>query len=140
PQRRRRRDGGGPTRLGAGSPIRTREINMTTSLRDRLLGRSSNNVLEPRPATGDTASGTSSGMYGPPREEEAPLSAVEQLKMELHRRLIERLDLEALERISDEQVIVRQIRQAVTELLKGETTPLSQAEREEVIEQIVYEV
>jgi pilus assembly protein CpaF len=36
--------------------------------------------------------------------------------------------------------VVQQIRQAVTELLRGETTPFSQAEREEVVEQIVYEV
>jgi pilus assembly protein CpaF len=37
-------------------------------------------------------------------------------------------------------VIVLQIRQAVTELLRGESTPFSQVEREEIVEQIVYEV
>jgi len=79
-------------------------------------------------------------MYAGVRSEEPALTAVEQLKLDLHRRLIERLDLEALEKISDESVVVQQIRQAVTELLRGETTPFSQAEREEVVEQIVYEV
>ena len=112
---------------------------MSLSIRDKLLGRTQDG-----PAAGSTQelndAGLSSGMYAPAREEAPPLSAVEQLKMELHRRLIERLDLEALERISDEAVIVRQIRQAVAELLKGESTPLSQVEREEVVEQIVYEV
>jgi pilus assembly protein CpaF len=68
------------------------------------------------------------------------LNAVDQLKVDLHRRLIERLDLEALEKITDEKVLVAQIRNAVAEFLKGETAPLSQAEREDVIEQIVYEV
>jgi pilus assembly protein CpaF len=79
-------------------------------------------------------------MYAGVRSDEPALTAVEQLKLDLHRRLIERLDLEALEKISDESVVVQQIRQAVTELLRGETTPFSQAEREEVVEQIVYEV
>jgi len=79
-------------------------------------------------------------MYSAVRSDVPEFSAVEQLKLDLHRRLIERLDLEALEKISDEGVVVTQIRQAVSELLRGETTPFSQAEREEVVEQIVYEV
>jgi pilus assembly protein CpaF len=54
--------------------------------------------------------------------------------------LIDRLDLAALERIEDTGALVTQIRQAVVEFLRGEQTPLSAAEREEVIEQIVYEV
>src|SRR5512143_2741295 len=74
------------------------------------------------------------------RIEVTPLSPVEQLKVDLHRRLIERLDLEALEQIPDETVLVQQIRNAVVEFLRSEPTPLSQVEREEVIEQIVYEV
>src|SRR4051812_11133428 len=72
--------------------------------------------------------------------ETAALRPVEQLKVDLHRRLIERLDLEALEAIKDESVLIQQIRNAVVEFLRSEPTPLSQIEREEVIEQIVYEV
>ena len=80
-----------------------------------------------------------SSMYA--RADEAPtLSPVEQLKVDLHRRLIERLDLEALEKIRDERVLQTQIRQAVLEFLKGESTPLSQRERDEIIEQIGWEV
>jgi pilus assembly protein CpaF len=72
---------------------------------------------------------------------EAPaLSPIEQLKVDLHRRLIDRLDLEALEQIKDENSLTQQIRNAVVEFLRAESTPLSQSEREEVIEQIVYEV
>ncbi|HSU95701.1 MAG TPA: CpaF family protein [Gemmatimonadaceae bacterium] len=123
---------------------------MAPTLRDRLLGRtvptpihtpsiSSSNGGASGAAAVDSA-GPSSGMYSGLRSDEATLTAVEQLKVELHRRLIERLDLEALEKISDEAVIVQQIRNAVSELLRGESTPFSQAEREEVVEQIVYEV
>jgi len=124
---------------------------MAPSLRDRLLVRSSPSVSSIRQAPGDRTNGAtselesapdgpSSGMFTQTRAEAQTLSAVEQLKLELHRRLIERLDLAALEKITDESVIVVQIRQAVAELLRGEATPLSSAEREEVVEQIVYEV
>lgn len=68
------------------------------------------------------------------------LSQLEQLKVDVHRRLIERLDLEALEEITDETQLTAQIREAVVEFLRGEATPLSQGEREEIVEQIVYEI
>ena len=125
---------------------------MAGSLRDRLLGRASPGITTIRPTPNDngktppppevetSTDGASSGMFTPSRADATTLTPVEQLKLELHRRLIERLDLEALERISDESVIVQQIRQAVGELLRGEPTPLSHAEREEVVDQIVYEV
>src|SRR5215207_6314436 len=132
---------------------------MSLSLRDRLLGRSTNGAnqtLSPG-APGNGAHGNGNGNGTGPgqspesagssmmlstsmRQSEAMLTPVEQLKVELHRRLIERLDLEALERIEDQSLVTVQIRQAVSELLRGESTPLSQAERESVVEQIVYEV
>ncbi|HEX6966782.1 MAG TPA: CpaF family protein [Gemmatimonadaceae bacterium] len=123
---------------------------MALSLRDRLLGRSNGASTTGAAAVDDrdvsalmplgAEPGPSSGLYGARRPDEPMLSPVEQLKVELHRRLIERLDLEALERIADESAVVQQIRQAVAELMRGESTPLSQAERDEVVEQIVYEV
>ena len=81
----------------------------------------------------------SSSMYGRAPQEEK-LSAVDQLKIDLHHRLIERLDLEALEQIKDEVEVVHQIRLAVGEFLREESTPLSQAEREEIVEQVVWEI
>ena len=81
----------------------------------------------------------SSGMYARERIEEE-ISAIDQLKVDLHHRLIERLDLEALEQIKDETEIVHQIRLAVGEFLREESTPLSQAEREEITEQVVWEI
>jgi len=73
-------------------------------------------------------------------EEVETISAVDQLKVDIHHRLISRLDLEALEKIQDEQEVTTQIRRAVTEVLRGESTPLSQAEREEIVEHIVWEI
>ncbi|HEY7408330.1 MAG TPA: CpaF family protein [Gemmatimonadaceae bacterium] len=129
------------------------------SLRERLTGIKPNGgsrpASPPAPARPAAAEPVSYGDYAPPprpkerasgmytggRQREQPtLSAVEQLKVDLHRRLIERLDLEALEQVKDEGELSRQIRAAVVEFLRAEQTPLSQTEREEVVEQIVYEI
>src|SRR6476660_6372620 len=91
------------------------------------------------PATGSSMRAGSS-MYSRGGRDEEKLSAVDQLKIDLHHRLIERLDLEALEQIKDEVEVVHQIRLAVGEFLREESTPLSQAEREEIVEQVVWEI
>jgi len=90
-------------------------------------------------ATGSSMRAGSS-MYSRSGRDEEKLSAVDQLKIDLHHRLIERLDLEALEQIKDEVEVVHQIRLAVGEFLREESTPLSQAEREEIVEQVVWEI
>ena len=129
------------------------------SLRERLTGIKTNGGSRtaaapppPRPAAAEPVNfgeyvpparpkERASGLYtGGRRTEQPTLSAVEQLKVDLHRRLIERLDLEALEQVKDEGELSRQIRDAVVEFLRAEQTPLSQTEREEVVEQIVYEI
>jgi pilus assembly protein CpaF len=78
--------------------------------------------------------------FAPRRIDVEPLGPVEQLKVDLHRQLVERLDLEALERITDSTELSAQIRNAVADFLRTDATPLTQSEREDVIEQIVYEV
>ncbi len=129
---------------------------MTKSLRERLQGKppvapADAPVPPTRPAagvssvpgtpTGDGYGGGASGMFGPRKGGDASaLSPVDELRRSLHRKLIDRLDLEALEALTDEKQIASQIRQAVAELLRGETTPLSQTEREDLVEQVVYEV
>jgi pilus assembly protein CpaF len=125
---------------------------MTRSLRERLTGRPAK--VEPTPETEPEVRAPSpavyepkkadeveqaSGMFGARKEVET-LSPVDELKRNIHRRLIERLDLEALEKLTDERVLTSQIRLAITELLRGETTPLSQLEREDLVDQVVYEV
>lgn len=132
---------------------------MSKSLRERLLGRptapngvsaiedsapaSDASAAKPEPQTyvpsavGDSA-GT--GMFSVREERDDVISPIEALKRDVHRKLIERLDLEALERITDERQLAAQIRQAVGELLRTETTPLSQLERESIVDQVLYEV
>jgi pilus assembly protein CpaF len=126
------------------------------SLKSRLMGRVppagvAGNGAAPTPtatvtspafpaaATKQPSAPAASGMYTH-RIEEETLDAVDQLKGDLHRKLIERLDLDALEQIKDERVISAEIRRAVLDLLRDEPTPLSQSQRDEIIEQIIYEV
>ncbi|AMW06919.1 hypothetical protein GEMMAAP_15545 [Gemmatimonas phototrophica] len=68
------------------------------------------------------------------------LTPVDLLKRDLHQKLVDRLDLAALEKIRDESILTQQIRTAVLEFLRIEQAPLSAAERDEVVEQIVWEV
>ncbi len=123
----------GPIRTGA---ITGAITSAQTASATRPTSRTTQQTSRTAPTTGRTTGNR--GFGG--RTETPVLSPVDQLKVDLHRRLIERLDLEALEKISDEGVLVQQIRNAVVEFLRNEKAPLSQAEREEVIEQIVYEV
>jgi pilus assembly protein CpaF len=95
---------------------------------------------KPGSAVGPLAGRGASQMYSPIASEKPTLSAIDQLKVDLHRRLIERLDLDALEQIKSETEVAQQIRAAVLEFLRTEATPLSQTEREDIVEQIVYEV
>ncbi len=60
-------------------------------------------MFPPPVATKPAATASASGMYTH-RIEEETLGAVDQLKIDLHRKLIERLDLDALEKIKDERV------------------------------------
>ncbi len=132
---------------------------MSKSLRERLLGQRPTGTTVSVPAAAGTepltgagklsetytvarvdATDGASGMFGPRKSDDAALSMVDELKRELHRKLIDRLDLEALELVTDERQVAAQIRQAVAELLRNETTPLSQSEREEMVDQVVYEV
>src|SRR5512143_98872 len=129
------------------------------SLRDRLTRRTNGGVTpaiaapadpssdgsqpgsltRPTPVPRMTPTQPSSGIYGR-RIEVEPVSAIDQVKIDLHRKLIERLDLEALEQIPDERLLNSEIRAVVIDLLREESTPLTVADREDIIEQIVYEV
>jgi pilus assembly protein CpaF len=126
------------------------------SLIDRLAGRARSttgpttprSTSAPTPASANGAELTdeeqaisrNTGTFVGRATAEEVLSPVDQLKVDIHRRLVSRLDLEALEKIKDEGEIVAQIRLAVAEFLRGESTPLSQTEREEIVEHIVWEI
>jgi pilus assembly protein CpaF len=124
------------------------------SLVDRLTGRKQPPAapvapVQPAPDNAQDPSGNgqdpvaalrTTSSFGRFTEELETLSAVDQLKVDIHHRHISRLDLEALEKIQDEDEVTTQIRRAVAEVLRGESTPLSQAEREEIVEHIVWEI
>jgi pilus assembly protein CpaF len=120
------------------------------SLRDRLARRNGAARTEeaaktpvaetvPAQAFKGPSAVASSGMYGR-REEEEVLSPIDQVKIDLHKRLIERLDLDALEQISDERIVNTEIRAVVTDLLAEESIPLTVADREDIVEQVLYEI
>jgi len=129
------------------------------SLRDRLTRRTNGGVtpavtsitetsadgaqpgtaVRPTPAPRTPSATPTSGMYGR-RIDVEPVSALDQVKIDLHRKLIDRLDLEALEQIPDERLLNSEIRAVVIELLREESTPLTVADREDIIEQVLYEI
>jgi pilus assembly protein CpaF len=63
----------------------------------------------------------------------------QELKFTLHRKLLERINLEALSSIAGERVRA-EIRSAVAKLVAEERTPLSLIEKERVIEEVLNEV
>jgi pilus assembly protein CpaF len=126
------------------------------SLIDRLSGRRAGTPAKPREETPTStpttpapkaeeavdpvANGRQTGTFVRAATDERELSSLDQLKVDIHHRLVSRLDLEALEKIRDESEIVSQIRMAVSDFLRGESTPLSQTERDEIVESIVWEI
>jgi pilus assembly protein CpaF len=121
------------------------------SLVDRLTGRKQPPIsapASPEPEQGDepdngqdaASNQRNTSTFSRFTEEIAELSSVDQLKVDIHHRLISRLDLEALEAIQDEEEVTAQIRRAVADVLRGESTPLSQTERDEIVEHIVWEI
>ena len=131
---------------------------MSPSLRERLLGISPTPIRSVEPVDGSLPTGQNGSDPASPTPREDPLRGltiataakayvepekereIDRLKRELHTKLVERLDLSALEKIRDEGMLVQQIRAAVLEFLRSEQAPLSSAERDEVVEEIVWEV
>jgi pilus assembly protein CpaF len=125
---------------------------MSPSLRDRLLGRNTPPSTESVPAVvsengnGEAVVATADPLAGLTVASAAKAyttraeTTVDRLKRELHTKLVDRLDLAALEKIREEGALVQQIRTAVLEFLRVEQAPLSAAERDEVVEEIIWEV
>jgi pilus assembly protein CpaF len=65
--------------------------------------------------------------------------AYQELKFTLHRKLLDRINLEALSSIAGERVR-SEIRSAVAKLVEEEKTPLSLVEKDRVIEEVLNEV
>lgn len=111
---------------------------MPRSLRERLQG-TPRTPASSSMATESAAEGVAT-MSTARRAESELLSPVAALQRSLHRKLVERLDFAALDALTDAVQITAQIRAAVAELLRTETVPLSQTEREQLIEHVVHEV
>jgi pilus assembly protein CpaF len=84
-------------------------------------------MLNGKPDTAATAAA--------PRRAEA---AYVDLKLRIHRQLIERLDLAKVASFSSE-LVQHQIRRVVEDMLAGEDTPLSRQEREQIVSEIQHE-
>jgi pilus assembly protein CpaF len=70
---------------------------------------------------------------------QAPSPEYQELKFALHRKLLERINLEVLSALGGERVR-GEIRAAVAKLLEEESTPLSRMEKERITEEVLNEV
>jgi pilus assembly protein CpaF len=73
------------------------------------------------------------------RQPPAPAGTNYELRMTLHRKLLDRINLDALTR-SDELRFRAEVREAIAHLLAVEPVPLNSAEREQLITDVVNEV
>ncbi|MEN9817591.1 MAG: hypothetical protein RLZ32_1471 [Gemmatimonadota bacterium] len=102
---------------------------MPTALHQRLYGAVPTTPVAPVDSDGAAR-----------RTDPPPASPVGELAHALHRTLVDRLDLAALETLADERQVAARVRQAVAELLRSEPTPLAQGERDALVEQVLHEV
>src|SRR6185503_20555490 len=99
-----------------------------------LRGKPMISAVRPGDPGGDGGSHEERPLLRPKRTQE-----FEELKVRIHRELLEKLDLVALASLTREQS-ESQIRVAIARLLEQQSTPLSRGERERLIEEIAYEV
>jgi pilus assembly protein CpaF len=104
-----------------------------------MTSRGKGVILPVRPAEASGPEGGGAGeeartLLRPKRTQE-----FEELKVRIHRELLEKLDLVTLASLTREQS-ESQIRVAIARLLEQQSTPLSRIDRERVIEEIAYEV
>jgi pilus assembly protein CpaF len=74
-----------------------------------------------------------------PRSDDSRETRLFEVKTRIHHRLLERLDLGQLESL-EENVVAREIRQALDVLLHEETEPLNMAERNRIIQELEFEI
>jgi pilus assembly protein CpaF len=103
-----------------------------TSFRDRLMGKSNGDDPAPEvPATGMAA-------VKEREKEKAKDDSYQELKTRIHRRLIERLDLSNVETIAKGQ-LRNEIGLILADIINKENVPLSQPERERLIQDVQHE-
>jgi pilus assembly protein CpaF len=98
-----------------------------TSFRDRLMGKSNGEVAAPEsPAAAALA------------REKTKDDSYQEFKTRIHRRLIERLDLSNVETIGKGQ-LRNEIGMILADIINKENVPLSQPERERLIQDVMHE-
>jgi len=101
-------------------------------LRDRIgLGNSAKAAPPPPPTDG--AKGTSRGRWSQVER------AYQDLKLRIHRELIERIDLASLGRTDLDQATA-ELKRAIYQLIEEQAVPLSQRDRDKLNEEILHEV
>ena len=76
--------------------------------------------------------------FGYKGQEPETRDAYQELKSRVHHKLIEKLDLASIDTIPQDQ-LRGQVRLALEAIIAGETLPLSRADREKLIEEVVHE-
>jgi pilus assembly protein CpaF len=75
-----------------------------------------------------------------PTIEGVVLAPIAQLKRDLHRRLVDSLEFDALDTAGDARLLPARIREKAAELLRRESAALSATELEQIVDQVVAEV
>jgi len=70
----------------------------------------------------------------------ARLEPIERLKQNVHRRVIERLDMSVLEQTNDDARAVAEIRDAINSILREQSQTLTLPEREQLADEILHDI
>jgi pilus assembly protein CpaF len=104
-------------------------------LRDRIgLGRGQAADVVARPTPTEPTRATRSGIRWTQADR-----AYQELKLRIHRDLLERLDLDALGRMDHDRATA-ELKSVVAQLIEEQTTPLSQRDRDTLRDEILHEV
>ena len=104
-------------------------------LRDRIgLGRAAEQATTPAQRPADVGRPTRAGVRWTQADR-----AYQELKLRIHRDLLERLDLDALGRMDHDRATA-ELKSVIAQLIEEQTTPLTQRDRETLRDEILHEV
>ena len=71
---------------------------------------------------------------------EIRLSPIDRMKLEIHRKVIDELDLEALNELADDEMIAEEIRRLVAKVVLDQALHLDSTRRETIVEELLHEI
>ncbi len=71
---------------------------------------------------------------------EIRLSPIDRMKLEIHRKVIDELDLEALNELADDEMIAEEIRRLVAKVVLDQALHLDSTRRENIVEELLHEI